>query len=87
MISITYFFSSIKLTPLDGEFPGVEGQIWVDSEQHVESVHRSTSYIGLTIGSEINRKSFGQSEAPPSSSITLRYLGHREFIFGECYMK
>lgn len=30
-------FSS-KLTPLVGEFPGVEGQIWVDSEQHVKEV-------------------------------------------------
>lgn len=37
MFSTSPNFSS-KLTPLVGEFPGVEGQIWVDSEQHVEEV-------------------------------------------------
>lgn len=47
MISITYFFSSIKLTPLDGEFPGVEGQIWVDSEQHFEEMR--SMYTGAQV--------------------------------------
>lgn len=45
MFSTSPNFSS-KLTPLVGEFPGVEGQIWVDSEQHVV-VLRSTNYTGL----------------------------------------
>lgn len=41
------FFSSIKLTPLIGEFPGVEGQIWVDSEQHVEEMR--SMYTGAQV--------------------------------------